>query len=140
MKASLSSWGPSAWTFLHTISFVYPDSPSPSDRSEMESFLRSFSDVIPCGKCKKDFKEMISTLHPSTFDSRDSLSRYIVHLHNRVNLKLGKKTRTYDSVLREYTKDNPFLSKASLLTYALLFSSLCYLAFLSSRKRSGRVP
>ena len=103
--SSITSWGPKAWGLLHTCSFTYPVNPTWEDRYHNFNFLKSFAEVIPCMKCKKHFKETLSTLSgPSDrmFDSREAYSRWLVDIHNEVNQRLGKKLRDYDDVRTEY--------------------------------------
>ena len=111
MKASIASWGPAGWTFLHTISFVYPDNPTLEDKRRIINFLYSFKDVIPCQRCRTDFTSMVHQTFGKTkedaitsryFDNRDALSRVLVDMHNHVNERLRKKIWAYDDVYNLY--------------------------------------
>jgi len=56
-------WGPSAWTFLHTITFNYPEDPTEDDKRKYYNFFMNIKDVLPCKNVKhiirKIFKNMI---------------------------------------------------------------------------------
>ena len=49
-------WGPSAWHFLHTMSFNYPVCPKETDKIHYREFILNLKNVLPCGKCRKNLK------------------------------------------------------------------------------------
>lgn len=107
-RSCIASWGPAGWTFLHTVSFAYPDRPSPTQRAQMYTFLHSFADVIPCADCRMHFRKLLADLGPSAdeseiLESRDACSRFLVHAHNSVNARLGRVRYAYDDVRKMYT-------------------------------------
>ena len=89
-----SVWGPAAWHLLHTISFNYPVRPTPEDKRHYRNFLLSFGNVLPCGKCRANFKETLARMPitDTALESRDCFAKYVYRLHNDVNARL-KKTR-----------------------------------------------
>lgn len=89
-----SVWGPAAWHLLHTISFNYPVRPTAADRRKYRRFLVSFGAVLPCGKCRQNFKETLARmpLTDAALESRECFSKYIYRLHNDVNARLKKTT------------------------------------------------
>ena len=48
----------------------------------------------------------------SHLDSRDSLSRWLVDFHNKVNERLGKPIMKYEEVAKEYVEANEYCSLA----------------------------
>ena len=36
-------WGPGAWTFLHSVTLNYPDTPSQQDKNEYADFFKSLA-------------------------------------------------------------------------------------------------
>lgn len=110
---SVESWGPSAWVFLHACSFSYPEDPSQADREGMFSLLSSLTTVLPCKKCRKHylnyFSRTVGTHGASSvvLQSRDSVSKWVVDLHNAVNVRLNKPVWQYDDVSKMY---NPVLA------------------------------
>lgn len=88
-----SVWGPAAWFLLHIISFNYPVHPTENDKRNYRNFILSFGKVLPCGKCRENFKLTLKRM-PVTNDilaSRNCFSRYIYRIHNDVNARLQKK-------------------------------------------------
>jgi len=89
-----SVWGPSAWHYIHTISFNYPLQPTCDDKRNYRNYILNLRNTLPCGKCRtnlcKNFKK-----HPITWrhmKNRNTFSRYVYKLHEIINKMLGKKS------------------------------------------------
>ena len=94
-------WGPPAWTFLHTITFNYPNNPSEQDKQNYYNFFDSLKYVLPCDKCKKHYKENSRDLKDN-LNSRDDLVKWLIDIHNEVNVKNNKRKYSYDEVINKY--------------------------------------
>ena len=98
-------WGPGVWHFLHTMSFNYPVNPSADDKIHYRNFVLSLKHVLPCGKCRENFKKNLLKM-PITMKemkSRHTFSMYIYKLHDLVNKMLGKNSGlTYEVVKERY--------------------------------------
>jgi hypothetical protein len=98
-------WGPSAWHFLHTVSFNYPTCPSESDKIHYKEFILNLKNVLPCGKCRKNLKKNFKK-HPlemKDMESRETFSRYVYELHETINKMLGKKSNlSYEDIKERY--------------------------------------
>ena len=98
-------WGPSMWHFLHTMSFNYPVNPSSKDKENYKRFLNSMKHVLPCGHCRSNLNKNYRSnpITNETMRSRDSLSRFIYSLHERINKQLDKKSGlTFEAVRDRY--------------------------------------
>lgn len=99
-------WGPPLWKALHSISFGYPIEPSDKQKEEYKRFFTLIGDTLPCRYCRDSYKEFISTdntiLNESVMKNRDTLSRWLYDIHNRVNKKLDV---TYDITYEKIKKD-----------------------------------
>lgn len=98
-------WGPSAWHFLHTMSFNYPVCPTESDKIHYREFILNLKNVLPCGKCRKNLKKNFKKhpLETKHMESRETFSRYIYDLHEVINDMLGKKSNlSYEDVKERY--------------------------------------
>lgn len=108
---STDVWGPKAWGFMHAISFRYPETDaSLEERTAILHFLNSLKLLIPCAKCRAHYASYLDD--PDTgirgtcsahLEHRESISRWMVELHNDVNQRLGKASRSYDDVAEEYS-------------------------------------
>ena len=68
-------WGPPSWTFLHTITFNYPNNPSEKDKQNYFTFFDSLKHVLPCDKCKKHYRDNSRDLKDN-LNSRDDLVKW----------------------------------------------------------------
>ena len=107
-------WGPSAWHFLHTMSFNYPMNPTCDDKRNYRNHILNLQHMLPCGKCRINLKKNIAKL-PLRFKdmrNRTTFSKYVYKLHELINKMLGKKSGlTYDDVRERYEH---FRSRCSL--------------------------
>ena len=128
MKSSIDSWGPAGWTYLHTVTFTYPMQPTIEDRTTFVDFLFAFAAVIPCYRCRTDFKGMVQThfgtkqeaIESKHLENRNVLSKIIVEFHNIVNEKIGKKRMSYENVVKLYTKRKPPSMIGPILFFTIL--------------------
>ena len=98
-------WGPMLWSYLHTMSFNYPNNPTPENKTHYRDFVLNLQHVMPCKFCRinltKNLKEFPLTLNH--MKDRESFSRYIYGLHETVNQMLNKKSGlSYDDVRNRY--------------------------------------
>ena len=100
-----SVWGPSLWHYLHTMSFNYPIHPTAQQKKHYKEFILLLQHVMPCGHCRKNFKKNLKCLplRNKDFKNRETFSKWIFKLHERVNKMLGKKSGlTYCKVRDRY--------------------------------------
>ena len=101
-------WGPHFWFVLHTISFNYPTDPSDFQKTAYRQFFTDLKDVLPCEKCRRHYQTYLSS-YPITphLDSRASLIKWVIQVHNFVNENLGKRIYTVAEVLNIYKNLKP---------------------------------
>ncbi len=100
-------WGPGGWTFMHSITFGYPISPNEEQKKQYKQFFISVGDVLPCSYCRDSYKKFISTgktaLTDDVMENRESLTKWLYHLHEVVNRKLDVDYGvSYDDVCQRY--------------------------------------
>ena len=99
--------GRATWTFLHTTAAYYPEKPTPTQRVNMLSLIRSLPMLYPCTHCASHLEENMKA-HPPDVSGRVGLSRWFCERHNDVNERLGKKK--FDCSIKnldERWKDGP---------------------------------
>ena len=82
-------WGPSGWKFLHTLTFIYPENPSFSDKVKMREFMNSLYLILPCKYCRASFLKYSNSLPiDEHLESRNMIIEWLYKIHNKVNKKL----------------------------------------------------
>ena len=98
-------WGPHAWQFLHSITLSYPDNPTLEDKNNHAQFFNSIQNILPCQNCKDHYTQNLHILPiEQHLDNKESLFRWSVDLHNRVNVINNKREYSYDEVTELYEK------------------------------------
>ena len=121
-----SVWGPYGWKFMHFVSLGYPEKPSQEDKRQYKEFYESLQHILPCGACAQNYKLNIQrTPIDNSLDSRDTLIKWVIDIHNRVNQETGKKTLIHEEALNLYLKQqNPLFDygfKLLVLVILLVF-------------------
>ena len=57
--------------------------------------------LLPCKHCRIHYKKYIHS-DPIRLESRESLSRWLVRIHNMTNKQLGKERYAYSKVKNRY--------------------------------------
>lgn len=102
-------WGTPYWQVAHAVTFLYPDEPSAEDKHRVLTFFKLFPFLLPCSICGLHFANTMRDKLPLTDEvmtSRETLSRWLVDVHNMVNRRLGKKEVAYEDVAKYYTQNS----------------------------------
>jgi hypothetical protein len=86
-------WGPLGWMTLHSISLIYPEEPTHTEKYIASRFLDLFGETITCNECKTHFKTMYAiykAIHPEFLESRRDFALFVFRAHNTVNMRLDK--------------------------------------------------
>jgi hypothetical protein len=95
-------WGPKAWRMLHLFS-IYPEEEiSKKEKHYYYIFYKSFRSIIPCQICKIHYESMIEYLEPleESKISRKYIKRWVWKIHNRVNVRIGKKEIDFKKAMK----------------------------------------
>lgn len=100
-------WGKPFWNVMHSVTFTYPDKPTDDDKARVRAFFSIIPHFLPCSICGLHFiKEMSDKpLTDDVLASMDSLSRWLVDLHNNVNIRIKKPVITYDVIKKFFFED-----------------------------------
>ena len=86
-------WGPLGWMALHSVSLIYPETPTPAEKAIAKRFLDLFNESITCVFCKTHFTNMYTiykSTNPGFLDSRQEFALFAFRAHNTVNRRLDK--------------------------------------------------
>lgn len=89
------SWGSDLWKCLHIIAYTYPENPPLIRQDSMNELLSGVSMNLPCPGCSIHAVEYI-TSNPPNVKSREGLKKWMCDFHNSVNVRLGKRSLTYE--------------------------------------------
>ena len=122
-------WGPSGWQMLHTLTFIYPETPSFSDKVKMREFMYSLSYILPCKYCRLSFTKYIKSLPIDDYlESRKLIIEWLYKIHNKINKKLR---------IQGFCKHaNPELS--SVIKYYELITENIYKIINGENKSNGK--
>ena len=100
-------WGPAGWTFLHAITFEFPERPTYEERLSMSMLMWSVADLLPCQQCCHEFTSVLEEYSicpdcPIIKGGRSVLAPWLVKVHNEVNERLNKPHFPYSRVEKLY--------------------------------------
>ena len=104
-----NAWGPYGWNFLHYVTLGYPKNPDTDDKKNYKLFFESLKNILPCPKCAKHYEENLKVL-PLTddiLDDKEKFIKWLIDVHNRVNVSTGKPEMEYTEARKSIEK--PYL-------------------------------
>lgn len=115
MGYNQNAWGEYVWIAEHVITANYPYNPTDEHKKAAIAHFRSLILLLPCEVCQKNFKrKLIIKPIEDNVKSREILFKWIVDLHNEVNVSLGKKEWSHLRAQQYYSKllkKNVYLTK-----------------------------
>lgn len=99
-------WGPYGWEFMHYTSFSYPEFPTKQDKESYYKFYVSIGDVLPCEKCRIHYKQNMvkHDLLDALDHGKQGLVRWVLDMHNEVNIIKGREIWSIERLLDKYKK------------------------------------
>jgi hypothetical protein len=98
-------WGSHLWRVLHIMALNYR--PTPAHKKAFKQFVESLKVLLPCKICRDHFNKCMSTgglrLDRQALNSRESLFKWSVDLHNCVNA-ISKKNTNKKKSLQHWLK------------------------------------
>lgn len=95
---SKNIWGPKMWNELHSFTFLYPENPTEKDKSKVITYFNNLK--IPCQSCQKNYnKNLLQNPVEYHVENKEALKKWLVDIHNNVNLDTGKKYIPYEEVI-----------------------------------------
>lgn len=100
-------WGPHLWSYMHYSAANYPNNPTDQEIDDMKKWLCSLPVTIPCNNCSKHYKQYIDKNKYRLDDicsCRDKLFNFLVDIHNKVNIRNGKREINYNEARKMYNQ------------------------------------
>lgn len=111
-----SLWGRELWISLLNIAEVYPLNPDDITKEQYLKFLVSLSDVLPCFKCRDNYKNHISIYNPD-LSSRDSLKKWLHIIYNKTRISQKRNELSYDDFINHFKRTD----NKKILIFILFF-------------------
>lgn len=126
-------WGPPGWKFLHFVSFCYPNRPTRKHKRQFSDFFASIGNVLPCKTCRMHYQRGLRAAirdshgHFDFLESRETLAKWLIDLHNAVNANNSKPPVEYETIKHQYeTSANLCTSPSKTGSYTNLLESRGY--------------
>tara|TARA_B100001996_G_scaffold312159_1_gene254244 strand:+ start:113 stop:547 length:435 start_codon:yes stop_codon:yes gene_type:complete len=106
MNLNPDIWGPHYWFVLYTIAISYPINPNDVTKKKYYDFIQNLPLFIPIPDMGNNFSQIIDK-YPVTpyLDSRESFTKWIHFIHNKINIYLGKPELSYYESMNNYYKN-----------------------------------
>ncbi len=125
-------WGPGGWIFLHTITMNYPNNPTEDQKFYYRQLFENLKYTLPCEKCANHYAENLKK-YPldQALKSKETLIKWLIDIHNEVNIKNNKKVYSYEEVNRIYkdlynTKNKIDWNKILMILVIILIGYFLY--------------
>ena len=96
------NWGRPGWKFLHSVTFAYPENPSLRTKLRYMKFFKGLQYVLPCPLCRREYTKQVRRLAMRHLRDTETLAKWLVCVHNQVNIRLGKKVVPFEDVKKMY--------------------------------------
>lgn len=111
-----SKWGPSAWNYLHTLTFNYPENPTNENKKYYYELFNNLQFTLPCKYCRESYSIFFKYININDYlNDRMGITYWLYTIHNIINLKLNKKKVKFIDVVEFYekTRANQNLTKCN---------------------------
>jgi len=86
-------WSTPGWIFLHSLANGFPENPTELDKKYMLDIFQGLSFSMECEDCNAHLREDLKAFPPNV-ESKLAFQQYLNDLHNRVNVRNGKRAFT----------------------------------------------
>ena len=99
-----SVWGSTIHDALFFLALSYPMTPSKERKESMVLLITHLFNNLPCPDCTQHAEKMLIET-PIRCDSRPELLSWVVHIHNQINARTGKRFNwTVDEAKEAFTE------------------------------------
>lgn len=108
-------WGPMMWYLLHTLAYAY----QPVLMNYYQTFFHIIFSIFPCHHCQYHYTQHLYK-SPPNLKSAESLSKWVVMLHNNVNQFKKKRVYSVAEAKELYYHENELLFNHKFLADLLI--------------------
>jgi hypothetical protein len=100
-----SVWGPPYWFVFHSMAMNYPIHPTNMEKRNMYKFIENIPEFIPKVSMSKTFRLILKENPVIPYlDTRMDLVKWMHHIHNEMNVRIGKPPMSLADHLYEYDR------------------------------------
>ena len=127
-------WGPHLWRFMHYTTLSYPENPTEEDKLIMTNFFNSVKHILPCEKCRYNFKNHLETkpLNDEILSDNVKLIKWLYNIHNEVNKSTNKQPLEYDKFIKMYSvkpQKCDIFNEKTILMIGIILTIVCLIIF-----------
>ena len=137
-------WGPYYWFVLHTITICYPLKPNEVIKKRYYNFIHLLPMLIPNEEMGKNLSKLLDTYPVLPYlDSRESFTKWMHFIHNKINIYLGKPVLSFKDSMVLYYKNyeskvvknqETFKHREKIIFFSLLLVLIIIIIILSTRE------
>jgi hypothetical protein len=103
MNLNPEIWGKHYWFVLYTIAISYPLNINEATKKKYYDFIQNLPLFLPIPNIGNIFSNFLDA-YPVTpyLDSRESFTKWVHFIHNKINVYLGKPELTYYQAMNNY--------------------------------------
>jgi len=125
-------WGPPFWKVFHFTAFGYPENPNETDKETYKQFYINFFKILPCNACVISSREIFNDKDLNdALVSKQALIKWTYDFHDKVNIKLGKKSPSFENFVSNFTSRGsntlPILPAVLVVFILLVLLVVCVL-------------
>lgn len=97
-------WGYSWWVTLFSVAMTFPEKPTMDDMANYRLFYEIVGRVLPCNDCRRHYNyyHRKYPINPYLRNGRNGLFTWVQKVLNEVNVRLGKKQLSRQSILDKF--------------------------------------
>lgn len=107
MPFFIEIWWKHYWYVIHSVAIIYPEYPNEQMKKKYYDFFYNLPLFLPNDKLKYEFADMLEHLPITPYlISRNKLIEWTHLIHNRMNVKMGKKQISFQQFISEFMQYN----------------------------------
>ena len=121
-------WGPKFWEVFHFTAFGYPEKQTDTDKEVYKQFYINFFKVLPCDACVKSSPEILNVNDlDKALVSRTTLIKWTYDFHDKVNVKLGKKSPSFENFISNFNSRDTYYISVPIVPAVLVILIIIFL-------------
>ena len=132
-------WGPSVWTFFHTLAEKIKPEFFADNKVQVLKITTDICKNLPCPSCTQHATQYIEKMNTTSITCKEDLIMFFYNFHTMVNKRKHKPEFSYDELREKYAKANIInITNLFLYYYRMEHHAVRMIADDMHRKRSSK--